>query len=81
MTPAEVTAALVDRVPGRRLHALPLIKRGARVSVRYRDLAANGTILSSYGSDGGNAISRVRLDETDTVIEVTWDLIYDEVLA
>lgn len=81
MTPDKVTAALVERVPGRRLHALPLIKSGARVSVRAGDLSANGTILFSYGSDNGNSISRVRLDETGAEVEVTWDRLYEEVPA
>ncbi len=73
MTPAEVVTELVRRVPGRR-NALPLIRKGARVSVVYQDLRASGTVRTSYGTTEDSA-SLVILDGTETEVDVPWDLL------
>ena len=76
MTVEEVAQALAERTAGRG-NPLPLVRRGARVSVHFHGLAANGTVLSSWGTVG-NAISRIRLDETEQIVEVTWNLLHPE---
>ena len=76
MTPAEVATALADRVPGR-TNALPLVKSGARVAVRAGGVEATGTVQYSYGT-AGNAVARVVLDTTGTVVEVSWDRLWEE---
>lgn len=76
MTPAEVTAALADRVSGRR-STIPSVRKGARVAVRAGGIEAFGTVRFGYGSaDTPRAV--VVLDGTGTEVDVSWSLLWPE---